>query len=53
MEHNYYANYFSEVSGLVCVSYWDFWVLRGLTSDFAGVFEGGRGVFVSAMGCEL
>ena len=39
MEHNYYANYFSEVSGLFGVVYWDFGASRGLTCDFTGKFE--------------
>jgi hypothetical protein len=38
-EHNYYANYFSDGSGLVGVGYKDFLVSRGLTRGFAGVFE--------------
>jgi hypothetical protein len=38
VEGNYYANYFSDLCGLVGVSYGDFGALRGLTRDFAEVF---------------
>ena len=40
MEHNYYANYFCEGSGWWGGGYELFGARRGLTRDFAGVFEG-------------
>jgi hypothetical protein len=50
LEGNYYANYFSELSGLVGVVYGDLGAARVLTCDFAGDFEGGReGFFDSAL----
>jgi hypothetical protein len=40
LEHNYYANYFSGVSGWYGVGYSYFCGSEGLTCGFVGIFDG-------------